>query len=177
VLVFLLTLWTVVFFSFTRNNLVHRPMRDEFIAVKLISLCRIWLYLRIWTLFGKIFCVVFYIKFWAPTAPSFVPRNPTIFSITQVEIFPPPPPTLGSKPPRHNYSVTSKARQAVRNSQRRVLEGEQRERERQATRALLIERRREVEIRRLMNDEERTREAQRLIKNWKKKISSQKQQP
>jgi hypothetical protein len=78
-----------------------------------------------------------------------------------------------TKLPRRSNSEPSRARQAARHKQSRESAGVQRERERQAIRALLIEERREEERRRLI--EERTREAQRIYQELKKSASQQQQ--
>jgi flagellar biosynthesis GTPase FlhF len=74
---------------------------------------------------------------------------------------------------RRSNSERNRAQQAARHLQRRVSEGVQRDRERQAARALLIEERSEEERRQLI--EKRTREAQRIYQELKKSTSQQQQ--
>jgi hypothetical protein len=95
--------------------------------------------------------------------------HPTLFHLRNVAIW-----LQTTKLPRRSNSEPSRARQAARHKQSRESAGVQRERERQAIRALLIEERREEERRRLI--EERTREAQRIYQELKKSASQQQQQ-
>jgi hypothetical protein len=95
-----------------------------------------------------------------------IPPYHPLFHLSNVAIW-----LQTTKLPRRSNSKPSRARQAAGHNQRRESAAEQRERERQAIRALLIEERREEERRRLI--EERTREAQQIYQELKKSASQQ----